>query len=148
MALELRGIDLPCQGSSNVTALVSDAMGNYTSGGVNQYAVVQLDTSSAKFGDVTTPSGSAVKVFGVNVGAPFGPGDAAQIRVSGVARCRAASAIAYGDTVMVADTSGRIATATAATADFVLGRALEAAANANEIITVLVNPSDGKVTMP
>jgi hypothetical protein len=136
------------QASSNVSALTLDAMGNYASGGMNQYAVVVQDTSSAKFGDVTLPAGSAAKALGVNMGAPAGPGDPVQCRVEGIARCRAASAISLGDTVMVADTSGRIATATAATANFVVGRALEAATAANQIITVLLDPSDGKVTMP
>lgn len=149
MALELRGTVIGCQASTNVSAVTwTGTPPVYSSGGINQYAVVVLDTSDTTFEAVTLPAGSAAKAFGVSLSSPVGPGESVEVMTDGIAKCRAASAISKGDTVMVADTNGQIATATAATANFVVGIALEPATAAGQIITVLLDPSMGKVTMP
>jgi hypothetical protein len=69
------------------------------------------------------------------------------VRVSGVSKARVGAAVAIGDTLYVIDTTGRVGTAPAAASNFVVGRALEAAAAIDEIIAIEVRISDGKVAL-
>jgi hypothetical protein len=139
--------------SSNVTALTytvgSNRVPTYASGGLGQYTVCVIDTVSGGINDVTSPAAAGAKAIGIVQDYPaVGPLDAVRVRVGGVSKVRAAGAIAIGDTLMVADTTGRVQTATAATANFVIGRALEAAVAADDLIAAEIRISDGKVTMP
>jgi len=139
--------------SSNVTALTytvgSNRVPTYSSGGLGQFTACIIDTVSGGINDVTSPAAAGAKAIGIVQDYPaVGPLDAVRVRVSGVSKVRAAGAIAIGDTLMVADTTGRVQTATAATANFVIGRALEAAVAQDDLIAAEIRISDGKVTMP
>jgi hypothetical protein len=139
--------------SANVTALTftvgSNRVLTYASGGLPQYTACIIDTVSGGINDVTSPAAAGAKAIGIVQEYPaVGPLDAVRVRVSGVSKVRAAGVIAIGDTLMVADTTGRVQTATAATANFVIGRALEAAVAADDLIAAEIRISDGKVTMP
>ena len=65
-------------------------------------------------------------------------GSPATVAIAGVSKVLAGAAVTAGDQVM-SDTSGRAITATGSGA-YVLGVALETAANANEVIRVLILP--------
>jgi len=149
MALDLSvGLDLPFQASTNVTAVTLDSKGQYSSGGIPQYAVVVQDVATAGTREVKLAAAASAKALGISQLEPMGPGESVMVRVDGISRAIAAGAITKGDTVMIADATGKIATATAATANFVVGEALEAAAASGDIISIIVRPSLGKVTMP
>jgi len=127
--------------SSNVSAItwgVTNGMISYTSGGIAAGTFVMLDTSSALYSDVCQAT-SGTLAIGVALDEPaVGPGVGIQVQISGRARCKAASAISVGDRVMVGDSTGRVATASAAgaTSLFLVGQALTAATIINDFVEV------------
>lgn len=138
--------------SSNVSSLTytvgSNRVLTYSSGGLPQYTVCVIDTVSGGINDVTAPAAIGAKAIGIVQDYPaVGPLDPVRVRVSGVSKARAAAAIAIGDTVYIADTTGRVGTAPAAASNFVVGRALEAAVAIDDIIAIEVRISDGKVAL-
>lgn len=130
--------------SSNVTAVTysADAFGNltYSSGGIRQFAVVVLDTATGKPGDIKVAASAAGSLpLGVLQDYPaLGPNAPANVQVSGVSKVRASASLSVGDLVYVADSSGRVGTAPAAgvSQSYILGRALTAATQADDIISV------------
>ena len=147
------GRDEPYMASSNVTALTytvgSNRVLTYSSGGLPQYTVCVIDTSSGGINDVTSPAAAGAKALGIVQDYPaVGPLDSVRVRTAGVSKVRTAAAVAIGDTLYVADTTGRVGTAPAAASNFVIGRALEAAGAADEYIAAEIRISDGKVALP
>lgn len=127
--------------SSNVSSITWT--GNppvYSSGGIPDAVVVTLDASDA-IGDL------AVKVAGTT-DIPLGvayldrpavtAGQPIAVQYVGVARLKAHAAISVGDQVVVGAADGTISTATtgAATSQALVGRALQAAAEAGDYISV------------
>ncbi len=109
-----------------------------TSGAVTKNAVVVL----AADGTVLLPAAAnAAKVAGV-AGAAAASGAQCRVAVAGVVDVIAASAIAPGDLVMVADNTGKVQTvlAVAGTVYNVVGVALEAAAAVGDIFEILLAP--------
>lgn len=96
----------------------------------SQFYAVVVNSSGA-----VVAAGAGVQVDGIlqnkpasgEVAAVWGPGS--------VSKCSAGAAITLGDAVASA-ADGQVVTAT--TGDFIIGRALQAAANADEIISVWV----------
>lgn len=81
------------------------------------------------------PSGDGAQADGVLQNDPSAAGQAASVAISGVTRVKAGAATTRGGPV-ASDSTGRAVNA--ATGDRVLGRFLEAAANADEIVTILL----------
>lgn len=105
----------------------------------NQFRCVKVTGAFAV--NLTTVAGEGVAGILQNKPAL---GEAAGVRISGVSKCVAGAAIAANAKVM-AGADGRILTA-ATLGSKIIGEALEAAAAANEIITVLINSAgDGVV---
>jgi hypothetical protein len=117
----------------------------------NPYSVMELDVSNsdAVRTSAKLPTAADSECIGVlydrakldtngNVVANSG----FALRMQGIARCVAASAITAGDFVAVQDNTGRISTQAKATAGNLLipivGRALTTCANANETVLVLL----------
>jgi hypothetical protein len=132
--------------ASGVAAVVLDSAGNYSSGGIKMYAAVMLDTSAADV--VKLPTGSNVQIYGFSQSAPVGPNQTIAIARRGRTKAIAASAISIGDYVMNSGTTGQVATATAVQTDFILGKAMTATANANELLEVELSIVEGKTTAP
>lgn len=137
--------------SANVSALsFTSSDGStivYSSGGIPQYYCVTEDTSSALFGDVKLQTTLSGKVIGIAQDAPaVTAGQPVRICVGGSCKAYAGAAITYGDSLAV-NASGQVVTAPTAT-EYTVGRAMEAAVEAGDLITVMVNPSDGKVVYP
>ncbi len=84
-------------------------------------------------------AGAGVDVVGALQNDPSALGEAANIMATGISKVVAGAAVAAGAQVM-SDSTGRAITATG-TGAFVAGVALEAAANADEIIAVLLGQS-------
>lgn len=139
MAFEIPGIDLPFRASANVTVLTYT--GNppvYSSGGIPQFSVVTPDTVSALNEDVIIATSTTVMPLGVAQDGPAtGPGQSIRIRATGVSKCVAGAAVNYGDLLMV-NASGQVITATVAgaTSFFTIGKALESATAAGDIVPV------------
>lgn len=138
--------------SSNVSAISytsSDgAVITYSSGGIPQFSVVKEDTSSAGINDVIVAT-QGDKALGVSQDAPaVAAGQAVRVCVRGTCKVLAGAAVAIGDTVYVLDSSGRVGTIPTAANNFAVGRARTAATAAGDLISIEVNPSDGKVVMP
>jgi uncharacterized protein DUF2190 len=136
--------------SANVSALsytsTDGAVLTYSSGGIQPGIVLVADTATGLPNDVKPASVASVKCVGI--AEEFaGPGNPVRVCVGGVTKALAGAAFAIDDTLMV-DATGRLVTATAATANFILGRAREAATAAGDLVSVYVEPSEGKVTMP
>jgi hypothetical protein len=88
--------------------------------------------------EVKRPAGpNAAKIRGVAVGTRIN-GDGVSVRTEGEFPIRAASAIAVGDDVNIADTDGRVKTVNeaAGTRVFLVGEALTPATQANDIVIV------------
>jgi len=152
MAFEGQGVrDEGYVASSNVSPLTyttSNEVLQYSSGGLPYGTACVQDTATANPFDVTAPAAAGAKAVGIVQDYPaVGPGQAVRVRVAGICKARAAGAIAYGDTLYVADTTGRVGTAPAAASNFVVGRALEAAVAVDDLITIEVRVSDGKVAL-
>lgn len=130
--------------SSNVTTVTysADAFGNltYSSGGIRQFQVVALDAATGNPLDIKVASTAAgLLPIGVLQDYPaLGPGVPANVQVNGQSKVRASGVVSVGDLVYVADTSGRCTTAPAAGASqsYIVGRALTAATQADDIFTV------------
>lgn len=134
----VQGGSVPCIASASVTAITYDANGNYSSGGIQFGTCVKLDTTG-KMLDVVACSAAGDHAFGIALEDPAaGPSEAVQVQRLGVAKVRAGGAIALGDLVYVTDTSGRVGTAPApgVSQKYIVGVALEAAAQAEDLISV------------
>lgn len=128
--------------SANVTnpTYTADQYGNltYTSGGIPQYCCVVQDLATGNPLDVTL-SGANANIIGVAQDAPAtGPNRPVNVQKSGIAKVSAASAINIGDLVATTGTGGQIATAPAAgaTQTYIVGRALTAATEQGDIVSV------------
>lgn len=130
--------------STNVTSVTytADQYGNltYSSGGIRQFQVVALDAATGNALDIKVASTAAgLLPVGVLQDYPaLGPGVPANVQVNGQSKVRAAAAVSVGDLVYVSDTSGRVGTAPAAgvSQSYIVGRALTAATQADDILTV------------
>lgn len=129
--------------SSNVSALTLDSNGNYSSGGIPQGVCVILDTADGTTNAVTLPGGTGVQIVGISDTAPAaGTGQAVKV-VTGngsIVRLKAHAAITQGASLMVAATDGTVGAASAigTTSIYTIGQALEAAAEAGDFISVLL----------
>jgi hypothetical protein len=94
-----------------------------------QYYIMQMDSS----GDCEIGEGATDLLVGVLQNTPES-GQAARFRFAGTSKVLAAGAIAIGDWV-TSDSAGK-AVATTTDKNVVIGRALEAAANAGDIIEI------------
>jgi len=136
--------------SANVTALAytstDGAVLTYSSGGIQPGIVLVADTATGLPNDVKPASVANSKVVGIAMEFA-GPGNPVRTAVGGVVKALAGAAFAIDDTLAV-DATGRLVTAPAAAANFIVGRAREAATAAGDLVSVYVEPSEGKVTMP
>lgn len=112
----------------SVMSISREAAGDLSA---EQYTFVVVD-SNGQVGQQTTAGGDA---DGVLMNKPNAQGVAAEVAISGVTKVVAGAVVAAGAKVQ-SDTTGRAITA--ATGDHVLGKALSAAAAANEVIEVLL----------
>ena len=134
--------------SSNVSALTFDANGNYLSGGIPQGVAVIPDTVDGNPESVTI-AGTGAYIMGIADTPPAsGTGASVDVVQSGIMRCQASAAITYGQTLYVANASGQLGPipADGATSVYVVGIALEAAAQAGDLITVLLAIGSQHVT--
>jgi len=123
---EYSTLDLPFKTAANLTAAI------YTPVKVTaDQSVAACAAGEAAIGFLQNkPNGSGV--------GDAGDGVEASVRLLGVTRVRAAGVIALG--VPVAAAGANLVTA-AASGDFPLGTALEAASAAGQVISVAINPS-------
>lgn len=96
-----------------------------------QFTFVEL-ASDGQVDQVASAGGDAV---GVLLNDPAAAGRAAEVAIMGIAKVKAGAALTAGDRVQ-SDASGKAITA--ASGDIVLGRALDTAAAADELIRVLL----------
>jgi len=107
-----------------------------------QFYLVDCDaaTSTSSITNVITPTAAGQKVLGVLQNKPAA-GQEAQVMLLGISKVVAGAAVAAGDLVM-SDNQGRAVTATPAGAfpatNFIVGRALNAAAAAGALISVVL----------
>ena len=121
------GIDVPAAANAGPIAGVADesilteSMNDYSAG---QYQI----TSGTAWPSNSIPSSAT--------------GRGIAVVVLGISRVVASAAISIGDDVNIADSQGRIKTVdeTTGTTVYVLGKALQAATAAGDIIKVMVNP--------
>ncbi len=139
MAWEVNlGLDKTRTVDAGVTAITLDSAGNYSSGGIPQYSVVQLNTAGS-IGDVIV---GAVGVFPEGViqtnSKNNGPKNTCAVRYTGTSKVLASAAITIGQLVYVADSSGRVGPipADGATSVYIVGQALQAATAVGDIIMV------------
>lgn len=137
---------ISARASSNVTGVTYDANGNYSSGGIPQYRVVVWDTTGED--EVALPSGADVPACGVAISGPTTTGQTVTLATKGRVRVEAHGAITALDLVMVAANTGRITTATAAGNHYIIGQAMQAAANQGELIEVELMLIPAKVVIP
>lgn len=152
MATSNRLFTLPFVASSNVTAVT--LTGNppaYSSGGIPQFTAVVLDTATGNTRDIKGATVNTTPILGVLQNSTYpagnstpgaiGPGDSADVMILGVTKMIAGGAVSNGDIVSV-NGSGQAVTAPAAGVSnvYVIGRALTAAAAANDLIEVLLMP--------
>lgn len=88
-------------------------------------------------------AGSGAQIAGVLQNDPELQGEAATIVQTGITKAKAGAAVAQGAEVM-SDADGEVVTA-AGSGNRVIGTALQAAANADEIIAVLLLPGGGQL---
>lgn len=108
--------------------------------GVGANVVVVQDTNAY---EAKLPgAANAGKILGVTIESTSATGRGCNVRMGGIAYVKVASAVAVGDLVNIADTAGRIkkVSEAAGTVVYVLGQALTAASNANEMVEVLLTP--------
>lgn len=130
------GGSLPCIADSSVTAITRDADGNYSSGGIPFGSCVK-GNASGKSLDVVLASTND-QILGIACEDPaVGPGDAVEVQHLGVAKVLAGAAVSLFDLVSC-DSTGRVVTAAAAaaTSKYLVGKALEAATAAGDLISV------------
>ncbi len=136
-------LDIPGHASTNVSALTYT--GNppvYSSGGIPQYYVVIPDTVDGTNEAVTLAANANVIPLGIAQDGPaVGPGQAVRIRALGVTKAIAGGAITFGQAVS-ANASGQVVAAAAAgaTNTYIVGIALTPAAQAGDVISVLLTP--------
>ena len=118
MAFEIPGFNYSLQASADLSA--------------EQFTFMVADANGE-----AAQAGAGVDAIGVLQNDPAAQGEAANLQAFGVSKVVAGAAVAAGAQVM-SDATGRAITATAT--NNVVGVALEAAANADEIIAVLVSP--------
>lgn len=138
MAVIQKILQVGFRGSANVPALTFDANGNYLSGGVQQGVAVVPDTVDGNPLSVTLPAVGALALGIADTPPAIGPGDSVDVVSVGLMRCQAAGAITYGQILYVANASGQLGPipADGATSVYIVGIALEAAAQAGDLITV------------
>lgn len=117
----------------------------------NPYSVLEIDASNSDTIKTSAklPTAADSECIGVlydrakvDTNAAVVANSGFAVRIQGIARCVAASAITAGDFVAVQDNTGRVSTQAKATAGVVLvpivGRALTSAGAANDTILVLL----------
>lgn len=130
------GASLPCVVDAGVTAITRDANGNYASGGI-QFGTCVKGNAAGSAGDVVVASTND-QILGIaRVDPAAGPGEAIEVQYEGVAKVLAGAALALYDLVSC-DATGRVVTAAApaATSKYLVGKALEAATAAGDLISV------------
>ncbi len=142
MAFEVDTLqDFSFRASANVTALTwAGNPPTYSGGGIPQYYVVTPDVTTGNAEDIIVAISTTVQPLGIAQDAPAsGPGQSVRVRTGGVSKAIAGGAISYGDLLMV-NASGQVVTATAAGATnfFLIGRALTAAAEIGDVISVMI----------
>jgi hypothetical protein len=145
---QIVGGDINMEGSSNVTALTYDALGNYSGGGIPQYTAVVIDTATGGVNDVRLPTVANAQIIGIAQSAPAtGPGQSCRVRVYGISKAQASAAITVGQQVAVANTSGQLGPAPAGTATntYIVGVALTPASAAGDLFSVLLMPGASTV---
>lgn len=98
--------------------------------------VVAAGSVTAGKTNVGLPSGQGVLPIGVLVNAPES-GASAQVKVQGNARVIAASTFNAGVEVTIAGTTGKVEAASSG--DYVVGCAMEAAAEADQVVTIMLS---------
>lgn len=140
MAYENWGLEIPLQVSPNAGS------------GIAQYAAVKLDAAGS-FSDCLPGAANTDAIVGFNqdMGGPIltlggappnaTSGQSIRVRISGMTKANAASAISLGD-LLVVTAAGAVQTAPAlaATSVRIIGQAMEAAVEAGDLITVLLYP--------
>lgn len=132
----VKGGTLPCIADLSVTAITLDANGNYSSGGI-QFGLCVKGNASAKSLDVVIASTND-QILGIACEDPAAaPGEAVQVQYEGVAKVLAGAAVSLYDLVSC-DSTGRVVTAAApaVTSKYLVGKALEAATAAGDLISV------------
>lgn len=130
------GGSIPCIADAGVAAITYDANGNYLSGGIPFGTCVKLNGAGSSL-DVV-PAVANNQVLGIACEDPAaGPGQAVEVQSIGRAKALAGAAVALGALVS-SDATGRVVTAAApaATSQYLVGVALEAATAAGDLITV------------
>lgn len=136
--LHITGGDLDTVGSTNVSALTYDALGNYLSGGIPYGCAVMQDTGTGKTDDVILAT-TGLAIRGICATQPaVGPQMACKAQALGIAICQASAAVTIGQTVYVANTSGQLGPVPALGATNVIaqGQALTAATQAGDLFSV------------
>lgn len=152
MATQNRLFTLPFVASSNVSAIT--LTGNppvYSSGGLVQFTAVILDTATGNNRDIKGATTANAPILGIlqnttvaagsNQSGAITAGDGADVMIYGVSKMVASGAISNGALISV-NGSGQATTAAAAgaTDTYVIGIALTAATEANNLIEVLLMP--------
>lgn len=134
MAFEegLRNISMVSDSTLAIRTMVAGTPGAPVDNAGNQYRAVKM-TGTRQVG---LPSAVGDSVVGIMQNKPQVTGEAATVGIRGVSKVRVNGAIAAGATVYLA-ADGR-GTATTAAGTSVLGKAITAAAGANELIAVLL----------
>jgi hypothetical protein len=139
---------ISARASANVTTLTLDSNGNYSSGGIPQGVCVMVDVPDGTTGAVTWATTGLLPLGVANTAPAAAKGQAVQVVTQGTMRIKAHSAITVGDIVYVGATDGTIATVTAdgATSVYIVGVALESAAEAGDFIAVQLQIGSQHVT--
>ncbi len=149
MATVQKGIQFGARASANVSALTFDANGNYLSGGIQQGVCVIPDIPDANPLSVTI-AGVGALILGVSDTQPAaGTGQSLDVVQTGIMRIQAAAAVTIGAIVYVSNASGQVGAVPAdgATSVYIVGTALEAAAQQGDLISVLLNIGSQHVTV-
>ena len=138
MALSNKVLVGAFRASSNVSALTLDANGNYSSGGIPQGVCVVTDASDGNAASVKIATTGDLIVGVADTAPAAGTGDSVAVVMLGIARIKAGGAVSYGDLVRVGSSAGTVTTVPAdgATSTYIVGRALEAAAESGDFISV------------
>ena len=115
MAVQYEGHDIPLQVSADMSS--------------SQFTFVKVGAADFK----VAACGDGEKAVGILQDKPAADGRAGNVRISGTSKVVAGAAIALGAEV-ASDANGKCVTA--ASGDYILGVALEAAGAANQIIAV------------